>query len=243
MELEFRTRGHKKMEMLNKEIREATKKRFEEAMEEKVTLLLFTQEPRRLIVPEHLKGQECLFCKETKALLKEVSALSNKIELVVYDFLGDKEKAAELRIDKIPATAVLGKEDYKIRFFGIPSGYEYMSLVEAMVDVSKGKTSLNQKTKDALKALQSDVHLQIFVTPTCPYCVLSVRLAHQFALESPRIRADMVESTEFPHLAQKYSVFGVPKTVINENVFIEGAVPEEVVLEHVLKSLKPQAQK
>jgi glutaredoxin-like protein len=231
------------MEMLNKEIREATKKRFEEAMEEKVTLLFFTQEPRRLVVPEHLKGQECLFCRETKTLLEEVSALSNKIGLVVYDFLGDKEKAAELRIDKIPATAVLGKEDYRIRFFGIPSGYEYMSLVEAMVDVSKGKTSLSQKTKDALKGLQSDVHLQVFVTPTCPYCTLAVRLAHQFALESPRIRADMVESTEFPHLAQKYNVFGVPKTVINENIFIEGAVPEEAVLEHVLKSLEPQAQK
>jgi hypothetical protein len=168
------------MEMLNKEIKEATKKRFDETMEDKVTLLFFTQEPRRLVVPEHLKGQECLFCKETKALLEELRALSDKIELVVCDFLGDKEKSAELRIDKIPATAVLGKEDYGIRFFGIPSGYEYASLIEA---------------------------------------------------------------TKFPHLAQKYNVFGVPKTVINENIFIDGVVSEEVLLEHVLKSLKPQVQK
>lgn len=229
--------------MLNKEIREATKKRFDEGMEEKVTLLFFTQEPRRLVVPEHLKGQECLFCKETRALLEEVRALSNKVELVVYDFLGDKEKAAEYKIDKIPATAVMGKEDYGIRFFGIPSGYEYTSLVETIVDVSKGKTSLSQKTKDALKAIQNDVHIQVYVTPTCPYCTLAVHLAHQFALESSRIRADMVEATEFPHLAQKYLVLGVPKTVINENIFIEGAVPEDVFLEHVLKSLKPQADK
>ena len=231
------------MEMLNKEIKEATKKRFDEAMEGKVTLLFFTREPRRLVVPERLKGQECLFCKETKALLEEVCALSDNIELFIYDFLGDKEKAAEFRIDKIPATAVLGKEDYGIRFFGIPSGYEYASLIEAIVEVSKGKTSLSRKTKDALTAIQSDVHIQVFVSPTCPYCPLAVRLAHHFALESPRIRADMVEATEFPHLAQKYNVFGVPKTVINENIFIDGVVSEEVLLEHVLKSLKPQVQK
>ncbi len=231
------------MEILNNEIREATKKRFEEGMKEKVTLLFFTQEPSRLIVPEHLRGQECLFCKETKELLKEVSSLSDKIELVIHDFLGDKEKAAEYGIDKIPATIVLGKKDYGIRFFGIPSGYEYTSLVEAIIDVSREGTNLSQKTKDALKAIQSDIHLQVFVTPTCPYCTLVVRLGHQFALESSRIRAEMIESTEFPHLAQKYNVFGVPKTVINENIFIEGVVPEEAFLEHVLISLKPQSQK
>ncbi len=231
------------MEMLNKEIKEATKKRFDEGLETKVTLLFFTQEPRRLVVPEYLKGQECLFCRETRAMLEEVRALSDKIELVVYDFLGDREKTAEYKIDKIPATAVMGKEDYGIRFFGIPSGYEYTSLVETIVDVSKGKTSLSQKTKDALKAIESDVHIQVYVTPTCPYCTLAVRLAQQFALESTRIRADMVEATEFPHLVQKYNVLGVPKTVINENTFIEGAVQEEVFLEHVLKSLKPQAKK
>jgi len=229
--------------MLNKEIKEATKKRFDEGLETKVTLLFFTQEPRRLVVPEYLKGQECLFCRETRAMLEEVRALSDKIELVVYDFLGDREKTAEYKIDKIPATAVMGKEDYGIRFFGIPSGYEYTSLVETIVDVSKGKTSLSQKTKDALKAIESDVHIQVYVTPTCPYCTLAVRLAQQFALESTRIRADMVEATEFPHLVQKYNVLGVPKTVINENTFIEGAVQEEVFLEHVLKSLKPQAKK
>ncbi len=230
------------MDILNKEVKEATKKKFDSQMESKVTLLFFTQEPSRLILPEHLKGQECLFCKETKELLKEISDLSDKIELVVYDFLGDKEKAAEYRIDKIPATVVMGRQDYGIRFFGIPSGYEYTSLIESIVDVSREKTGLSQKTKDALKAVDKDIHIQIFVTPTCPYCTVAVRLAHQFALESPRVKAEMVESTEFPHLARKYDVFGVPKTVINEKFFLDGAVPEDTFLEHVLKILKPQDQ-
>jgi len=95
---------------------------------------------------------------------------------------------------------------------------------------------LKADTRQALKDLDKDVRIQVFVTPTCPYCTSVVRLAHQFAMESPRIRGEMVEATEFPHLAQKYHVFGVPKAVINETVFVEGAVPETVFLEHVLQA-------
>jgi glutaredoxin-like protein len=224
------------MDILNKEVKEATQKKFDEEMEEKVTLLLFTQEPSRLIVPDHLKGQECLFCKETKELVTEVGSLSAKIDLEIYDFLADKEKADEYGITKIPAIIPLGQQDFGIRFFGIPSGYEYTSLIEAILDVSKRQTSLSQNTKDALKAVDKDIHIQVFVTPTCPYCPTAVRLGHQFALESSLIKADMVESTEFPHLAQKYNVFGVPKTIINESLFIEGAVPEESFLQQVLRA-------
>lgn len=231
------------MEILNKEVVEATKKKFDEELKEKVTIILFTQEPSRLIVPDHLKGQECVFCKETRELLKEVSSLSDKIELIVYDFSGDKDKAAEFGIDKIPATIIMGEKDAGLRFFGIPSGYEYASLIEAILNVSKGKTSLSQKTVEALKTIDKDIHIQVFVTPTCPYCPLVVHLSHQFAFESPRIKADMVESTEFPHVAHKYNVFGVPKTVINEHIFIDGNIPEETLLEHVLKAQSSEGQK
>jgi glutaredoxin-like protein len=224
------------MEILNKEVIEATKKKFGEELENSITLIFFTQEPSRLALPEHLKGQECMFCKETRQLLGEVSALSDKIKLTIYDFEGDKDKVNEYGIDKIPATVIMNKKDLGIRFFGIPSGYEYASLIETIVDVSKGKTGLSQKTKDALQGIDKDIHIQVFVTPTCPYCAITVRLGHQFALESPFLKSEMVEATEFPYLAQKYKVFGVPKTVINETIFIEGAVPEETFLEQVLKA-------
>jgi len=193
------------MAILNKEVIEATKKKFSEELENPVTLIFFTQEPSRLVLPEHLKGQECLYCKETRQLLDELSALSDKIKLNTYDFEGDKEKAKEYGIDKIPATIILNEKDYGIRFFGIPSGYEYASLIETIVDVSKGKTTLGQKTKDALKGIDKDIHIQVFVTPTCPYCPMAVRLGHQFALESPFVKSEMVESTEFPSHKHKDS--------------------------------------
>ncbi len=66
-----------------------------------------------------------------------------------------------------------------------------------------------------------------------------MRLAHQFALESDFITADMVEATEFPHLVQRYGVRGVPRTVVNESVFIDGALPEEMYLSRVLEATTP----
>jgi predicted DsbA family dithiol-disulfide isomerase len=58
-------------------------------------------------------------------------------------------------------------------------------------------------------------------------------------MESEWITADMVEATEFPHLANKYEVYGVPRTVINETLHIEGAVPEPMLVNELMKVLDP----
>ncbi len=231
------------MEILSKEVSEATQKKFSEDLLDSVKVFHFTQEPSRLVLPDSLKGQECMFCKETKALLKDVCSLSGKIELALYDFTADADLAKEYEIDKIPATVIVRDTGKNVRFFGIPSGYEYTAFIEAIIDASKGSTSLKPETVQALKSIDQDIHIQTFVTPTCPYCTMSVRLGHQFALESPVIMADMIESTEFPHLAHKYNVVGVPRTIINEHITVEGAVPEEIFLQNVLKALQPEEKK
>lgn len=231
------------MDILSKEVSEATRKKFSEELTVDIKLIHFTQEPGRLIVPDHLKGQQCMFCKETKALVKDVCSISEKIELVLYDFTADTDLVKEFDIDKIPATVITRNAAKNVRFFGIPSGYEYTGFIEAIIDVSKGSTGLKPETKQALKGIDKNIHIQTFVTPTCPYCTMSVRLGHQFALESPHIVADMIESTEFPHLAYKYNVAGVPRTIINESIIIEGAVPEEIFLQNVLKAVRPEGKK
>jgi len=108
------------MDILTKEIREATEKKFSDELVNKVKIFHFTQEPSRLAVPDYLKGQECMFCKETKELMREVCSLSDKIELILYDFLADEEKAKEWDIDKIPATIITRNTQKNIRIFGIP---------------------------------------------------------------------------------------------------------------------------
>lgn len=192
-----------------------------------VRLVVFTQET------------ECEFCKESRNLVEEVASVSDRIKVEVYDLVKDEGKAREYGIDKIPAIAVKGKRDYGVRFYGVPGGYEFTPLIEAIVDASTGSTRLSPTTKERLKAVNKPVHIQVFTTPTCPYCPRAVRLAHQFAVENENIRADMVESIEFPQLVYKYRVMGVPKVIINETVEFTGAYPEELFLTHLLQALGP----
>ena len=98
---------------------------------------------------------------------------------------------------------------------------------------STGKLNLSVDTKAFLDYNQQPIHLQVFVSPTCPYCPGAVILAHQMAYYSKNVTADMIELTEFPHLAQKYAVQGVPRTVINEVAFTDGAVPDIVLIEKI----------
>lgn len=217
------------MGILSEEVKEHLRKDLEKAVRHEVTLVMFTQEV------------ECQFCKETRELLEEVATFSPKIKVKVYDFIKDAEKAKEYQIDKIPAIAVIGEKDYGIRYYGIPSGYETTALVQDIIDASKVGTKLSEETKNNLKKVNKPIHIQVFVTPTCPYCPGMVRLAHQFAMESEFIKADMVEASEFPQLTYKYAVMTIPKTVINEKVEVLGAVTEERLVEKVLQALSASA--
>jgi glutaredoxin-like protein len=209
------------MTLLQEEDRKHLVELFSE-LEAPAKLVLFTQE------------MECQYCKETHQIAEELTALSDKLELEVYDFVADKEIAETYNIDKIPAIAMTrggdDPKDYGIRYYGIPSGYEFSSLIQDILMISKGDSGLSDETKAWVNQLESPMHLQVFVTPTCPYCPPAVILAHQLAFESEFVTADMVEATEFPHLSMKYHVQGVPRTVINETVHMEGAAPEPMLL-------------
>ncbi len=210
------------MSLLNEKDLSQIKEMFQ-ALRRPVKLIVFTQE------------FECQFCAETRQIAEELAELSDQISLEVYDFVADQAMADQYGIDKIPATAVVeggpqGK-DFGIRYFGIPSGYEFSSLIQDLLLVSDGDPQLSDEMTSWLAGLKTPLHLQVFVTPTCPYCPQAVILAHRLAMASDLVKADMVEATEFPHLSAKYRVMGVPRTVINETIFQEGAVPELMLLE------------
>jgi len=180
---------------------------------------------------------ECEPCSVTHQLLELLTTLSDKLSLQTYEFKDEREKAEEFAIQEIPAIVLEGQRVYGVRFFGVPAGYEFAALLEDLIDVSRGTTSLSAATKTLLNTLITPLHIQVFVTPTCPYCPRAVRLAHQMAIESDKVRADMVEATEFPHLAQKYGVMAVPKIVVNDGqVAFEGALPEAQFVELVLQA-------
>lgn len=214
------------MNLIKKEQQKQLKEIFDK-LENNVKLIFFTQE------------MECQYCAQTRQLISDVADLSNsKISVEVYDFVSNKDIVEKYKIDKIPATVVEGQKDYGIRFYGIPAGYEFTSLIGTIMAVSKGESNLSEETKSALKKLKELVHIQTFVTVTCPYCPKAVELSHRLAMESDLITADMVESAEFPHLVQKYNVMSVPKIIINDKIEFEGALPEREYVENLMKILE-----
>jgi glutaredoxin-like protein len=119
-----------------------------------VTLKVFTQ------------SFECEYCKETRELVEEVAGLSDKVSVEVYDFEKDGSVAESLGVDKIPAIAIVGAKDYGVRLFGIPSGYEFGTLIEDIRMVSTGDSGLTPESRQMVAKLKEPVHIQVFTTPT-----------------------------------------------------------------------------
>lgn len=210
------------MSLIPDEHREHIKNELAENLVNPVRLIMFTQQ------------LECQMCVQTKQLVTEMAALSDKIQAEVRDFVADAELAKQFGVDKIPAVVLVGQRDYGVRLFGLPYGYEFQTLMSALTIVSRGRTDLSEETKLKLQAVRTPVHIQVFVTLTCPHCPAAASMAHKFAVESEFIKVDVIDAGEFPQLASKYGVMGVPKIVINEQIDFVGAVPENVFLDHVL---------
>ena len=187
----------------------------------------------------------CETCAETQQLLEEVATLNEKLELKIYDVEEDRVIAAEFNVTVAPTIVIAARDgaqikDLGIQFLGIPSGHEFGTLINDILMVSRRESGLDEKTRQFLQTLQHPLQLQVFVTPSCPYCPRAVLLAHQMAMENPQmIRAEGVEAMEFPELANRFNVRGVPQTVINSGAgSVVGAVPEQNLLAEIRRALQ-----
>jgi glutaredoxin-like protein len=188
---------------------------------------------------------DCDHCLETKQLLEEVVALNEKLILSVYDIQEHQEFAEHYNVLNAPGIVIAAREgsqiiDLGVQFSGIPSGHEFGTLINDILMVSGRDSGLNDKTREFLKNLKHPLVLQVFVTPSCPYCPRAVLLAHQMAMENPQmVRAEGVEAMEFPELANRFNVHGVPQTVINSGAgIVVGAMPEQNLLAEITRALQ-----
>ena len=150
------------MALISPEDRQTLQTLFAQELQDDVNVTYFTQLESVLIIP----GQECSYCKETRELLEELTGISDKLHLTIKDFVRDEQEAQSLGITHIPAFVLQGHTKGAVRYFGIPAGYEFSTLVEDLIDVSKGTTKLSEQTREALATVDQDLHIQVFVTPT-----------------------------------------------------------------------------
>jgi glutaredoxin-like protein len=197
-------------------------------MKRPVKLLFFTQ------------SIGCETCAQARVVVDELPPLSAKITIEEVNFVLEKDRAAQYGIDRVPAIALIGEDeranerDSHIRFLGTPSGYEFISLIRAILLVGSGESMLSAGSREKLTAIDRPMSVHVFTTPTCPHCPRAVILAHEVAWTNPNVTAYAVEATEYPDLARRYRVTGVPKTVVNDQVEILGAVPEDTFIEQTL---------
>lgn len=208
------------------------KELFDRDLVDPVELVLFLESEGS----DKVTAANSQYFQYTEEIIKEVSEISDKIKLTVYK--DDKEKEKEYVVKEISALFIQGKNvDKNVVFYGIPSGHEFSSLLEDIVNVSQGTTRLSPASKEIVQNIKVPIEILVFITPTCPHCPKAVKTAHQLAMENKLIKAAMIEANEFPELSKKYNVYAVPKVVINEKVQFEGALPEDIFLNKVLSAV------
>ena len=151
------------MGMISDADSETIRNHFSESLEGEVEIVLFTERESPIIIPGK---QPCEMCAPTEKLLGEVASLSDKLKLTVHEIATAREEADALGIDRVPAFVFKGASRGQVRFFGIPSGYEFSAFIADLIDVSNGTTDLSEETREYLSALTEDVNIKVFTTPT-----------------------------------------------------------------------------
>ncbi len=179
----------------------------------------------------------CDFCADTESLLRQLCSIDGRLQFHSYNFLNDVDTVKKYLITNVPAIVIKSaKKDFGIVYYGVPSGYEFSTLIETIIFVSREENDLSPETLEMLKYVKTPVIIKVFVTPTCPHCPRAAIMAYRFAMANDYIGACTYEASEYPQLVQRYNIMGVPKIVFNEEIQAEGAIPESAFLGNVLKA-------
>jgi glutaredoxin-like protein len=210
---------------------------FSDKLINPVTLTLFSQFSKPDDQPLAVK---CSTCENAETIIRSIAEPFPLLKVDINDFVADHDKAIASNIKHIPCIIVNGLHKYGIRFFGVPTGYQLLPLVETIADASRGTTDLSIRAKSVLATITSQVSLTVFITTTCPYCTLAARMAHKMAIENLNICSSVYVIQDFPYLAQKYNVTSVPKIIINETTPIDGTVPDYELAKTIADVVKKQ---
>ena len=193
-------------------------------MTDEVTLVAFTDEA----VP---------LSNELSDFARTMASLGTKIKADIQDVQDGKNvRLKELRLEHWPVMVVVKGDFSRIRYYGVPLGYELPAMVDAIVELSNSRTLLSPRAKASLATVRRRANIKVFVLQTCPFCPTVARHAYRGAIESPMVTSEVIDSATFPELAQRHAVMGVPKVVLNDNLDITGAMTDTEFFEKLRDS-------
>jgi thioredoxin len=188
--------------LIDQKSREWLAEKFQAELRENVNLSVFVDDDE--------------FGDFTVRLVQELHEIDNRIKPHVYRNGDGDAEAQSMGVNSRPAVMIGWDQGYRIRYTGAPVGHEAGVFIETITLVSSGESGLSAGSLDKLEEIDQEATIQVFVTPTCPYCPRSVLLANQIAIASRgKVSAECVEASQNMPLAQKFNVSSVPQQVIN----------------------------
>ncbi|HWC29914.1 MAG TPA: thioredoxin family protein [Dehalococcoidia bacterium] len=198
------------------------RQRFSKELKSRLRIDFFTRRQTAIFVP----GRECLHCDDVQTMLEELAALTTRITLTVHEYEDGDKTAAALGVDNVPAIVLRGQANRPLRYFGMPSGAQWPGFIETLFETASGVVQLDPEALKSLRKLRSDVMLKVLITPACPYSAVMSRVAFKFGLQNVRVKVDVIEVAEFPHLIAQIGAPVVPVTVINDEFATPGVLEE-----------------
>ncbi len=209
--------------MLSENEKEALQRKFA-GMTDEVTLVVFADKA--------LPGSGLLV-----DFANTMANLGPKIKVDIEDAQdGKNTRMHDLHVERWPVLVVTKGDFSRIRYYGVPLGYELAAILDAFVELSTSRTSLSPRAKSSLATVRRKANIKVFVLTTCPFCPTVARHAYRGAIESANVTAEVIDSSSFPDLAARHAVMGVPKIVLNDNLDITGAMTDTEFFEKLRDS-------
>jgi len=217
---------------------ELIRQRFAQDLTGPVKIDLFTMRPLPVYVPGR---QECPTCPDMEQVLTEISRLSDRIDLRVFELGRHRDLEERYGVTVAPTAVVRGPVNRPVLFVGLPSGRLFPALIETIVDVSREPPAPPPSIRRRLKRVKGLVRVRLFALPDAPYCAEMARVVEVIALASPHLRAEIIEAGEFPTLTERYGVRAVPATVVDERPPLLGMVSPDDLVEEIVHAAERHA--
>jgi glutaredoxin-like protein len=186
----------------------------------------------KLKINVHLPSGKCESCEDLKGIMEELVENRENIGISMIEEDSAEDGGFDYILDRLPAVVVLDGDgnDHGMVFYGNPSSNLFRAFIWQLLNVSGLGQELDEDTIAKIKEL-GKVELQVLVTPSTPKCAETIKAAQSFALASSDVRTSVIELIEFPEIAERYEVLGLPKTIVNEELKFTGTYDAGELLE------------